>query len=65
MRMEAGTTTATTGFYAGVNQPATTPAMYLWTPLVILAAGIVMLAIALIQLSRSERRELPPSFFDQ
>jgi hypothetical protein len=64
--MEEGSTSAS--FYAGVDQPAAQASLaYLWSPLIILAAGVVILVVALAQLSRADRRarELPPSFFDQ
>ncbi|HVW82912.1 MAG TPA: hypothetical protein VHC68_03150 [Candidatus Paceibacterota bacterium] len=62
--METG---SSTDFFAGANQPAGAPVLYLWTPLIILAAGVVILIVALIHLARADRRarELPPSFFDQ
>jgi hypothetical protein len=59
-----GTIGTTSDFIAGVNQPAGPPTAYLWTPLIILGAGLAILAVALVRLARTERRELPPSFFD-
>ncbi|MGH7175668.1 MAG: hypothetical protein ACREGR_04915, partial [Minisyncoccia bacterium] len=61
--METGTTS---NFYAGVNQPTiNTSTTYVWTPIIILAVGIAVLTIALVRLSRVDRRDLPSSFFDQ
>jgi len=63
--MDASLSTST-DFYAGANQPAAA-STYMWTPLVVLAAGILVLVFVLAFLMRAEQRnpiDTERSFFD-